>query len=208
MPSRAPRRCCSRRRWLPASVAALALTACHAPGAADAAAFPHRGISHRYGETFVQTRAYYSVPILQKSFFWDGNGEDDAAGLGAHVAHFVDDDIAIGAGLNFGNWFQSGRDAHSVEAEGLLRAYPVHDWPLFVDLHGGYQQADHPVPTGGTDWNFTFGFGGGVDVPVADDCSLILGCTYHHTSNALGRMNDRNPSQNEARFFIGFAWTL
>ena len=47
-----------------------------------------------------------------------------------------------------------------------------------------------------------------VDLPVGDKSSLIVGCTYHHISNALGRMNDRNPSQNEARFFVGFAWTL
>jgi len=192
------------------SVPALlgALTACSAPGAREASTLPRDGISHRFGETFVQTRAYYGVPILQKSLFWDGNGEDDDAGLGVQVAHFVGDDVAIGAGLNFGNWFLNGRDAQSAEFEGFLRTYPFHGGPLFVDLHGGYQQSTHGVPAGGTEWNFTFGFGPGVDIPIAEDCSLLVGCTYHHVSNALGRMNDRNPSQNEARFWIGFAWTL
>lgn len=173
-----------------------------------AAALPHEGISRAYGDTFVQGRVHYGVPILQKSFFWDGNGEDDDAGVGVHVLHFVGDDVAIGAGFNFGNWFQSGRDEQSGEIEGALRAYPFRDLPLFVDLHGGYQLATGPVPTGGTDWNFSFGFGPGVDIAVAENCSLMVGCTYHHISNALGRMNDRNPSQNEARCWLGFAWTL
>jgi hypothetical protein len=34
-------------------------------------------------------------------------------------------------------------------------------------------------------------------------CSSDL--TYHHVSNALGRENDRNPSQNEAQLWVGFA---
>ena len=186
----------------------LAIVACSTTGREPGPALPHGGISHRFGDTFLQARTYYGVPILQKSFFWDGNGEDDDAGIGAQVAHFVGDDVAIGAGINLGNWFQSGQDAQSAELEGFLRTYPFHGGPLFVDLHGGFQQATQAVPTGGTDWNFTFGFGPGVDIPVADDCSLLMGCTYHHTSNALGRMNDRNPSQNEARLWIGFAWTL
>lgn len=209
MPTRAVGRHSPRWRWsLAATATLLGAGACSAPRHADAPTFPHDGISHRYGETFVQGRAYYGVPVLQKSFVWDGNGEDDDAGLGVHVAHFVGDDVAIGAGLNLGNWFKSGQDAQSAELEGFLRAYPFHGGPLFIDLHGGFQQATDAVPTGGTDWNFSFGFGPGVDIPVAEDCSLMVGCTYHHISNALGRMNDRNPSQNEARVWIGFAWTL
>lgn len=193
-------------RWLLAT-SLSGLAACSAAGN-GAATFPHRGVPRTDGDTFVQTRAYYGVPILQKSFFWDGNGEDDDAGLGLQAAHFVADDIAIGAGLNLGNWFLSGRDAQSAELEAFLRAYPFRGGPLFFDLHGGYQQSTDPVPRGGTEWNFSFGFGPGVDIPIGDDCSLLLGCSYHHISNALGRRNDRNPSQNEARFWLGFAWTL
>jgi len=195
-----------RRRWRGAAALALTAAACTTPH--PAGALPRHGSSRLHGDTLVQGRTHYGVPILQKSFFWDGNGEDDVAGLGVHVAHFVGDDVAIGAGLNLGNWFQSGPDAQSAELEGLLRAYPFHGGPLFVDLHGGFQQATDAAPTGGTDWNFSFGFGPGVDLPVAEDCSLLLGCSYHHISNALGRRNDRNPSQNEARLWIGFAWTL
>ena len=206
----------SGRIRLPASLRARARTAtflllvtgCVGPSPRAAHAIPHDGIHRTAGETFLQTRAYYGVPILQKSLLWDGNGEDDDAGIGVHVENFVADGLALGAGLDAGNWFQSGTDAQSGEIEGLLRWYPLADVPVFWDMHGGYQLATEPVPTGGTDWNFTFGFGPGVDVAIDDGCSLLFGCTYHHTSNALGRDNDRNPSQNEARFWIGFAWTL
>ncbi|MBL9076713.1 MAG: outer membrane beta-barrel protein [Planctomycetes bacterium] len=193
----------ARRGFPTASGFLLAACASAHPNAAG-----HRGVDRGVGATFAQARGYYGVPILQKSLLWDGNGEDDDAGLGVHVGHFAADDLAIGAGLNLGTWFYPGGNATSGELEGLLRWYPVHDLPLFLDLHGGYQHATEPTPRGGTDWNFSFGFGPGIDLPVGDGCSLELGTTYHHISNALGRQNDRNPSQNEARLWLGVAWTL
>ncbi len=166
------------------------------------------GLSHRSGDTTIEGRAYYGVPILQKSLFWDGNGETDDAGLGVHVLQHLADDFAIGMGLNVGNWFLGGEDAYSGEIEGLMRLHPFASLPFFFDLSAGYQLANEPVPPGGTDWNFTFAFGPGIEIPVDRGCSFELGALYHHVSNALGRMNDRNPSQNEGRFWIGFAWTL
>lgn len=193
------------RRRLATAATGIALVACTT---ANPTPDGHRGIDRAAGAAFTQTRLYYGVPILQKSFLWDGNGEDDDAGLGVHVARFVDDDLAIGAGVNVGTWFYPGNDATSGELEGLLRWYPIHDLPLFWDLHGGYQHATEPTPRGGTEWNFSFGFGPGVDIPLGNGCSLEVGTTYHHISNALGRQNDRNPSQNEARVWLGVAWML
>jgi hypothetical protein len=42
-------------------------------------------------------------------------------------------------------------------------------------------------------------------VPVSPNLDFQSGLTYHHVSNALGRENDRNPSQNEAQLWVGFA---
>lgn len=194
-------------RCRPAALAVLVVAAaCTTPHARTQSA--HAGTSRNAGDTFAQARAWYGVPILQKSLFWDGNGEDDTAGVSGHVAHYVAQDLAIGAGLNCGNWFLPGADARSAEIEGLLRYHPLEGLPLFWDLHGGYQHSTEPVPCGGTEWNFSFGFGPGVDLALDDGCSLLFGVDYHHVSNALGRMNDRNPSQNEARFWLGVGWTL
>jgi hypothetical protein len=38
--------------------------------------------------------------------------------------------------------------------------------------------------------------------------SFLIGAHYHHLSNALGRENLRNPSQNEVRAWVGFIWNF
>ena len=194
----------------PAVLTAVAmLTACaSAPPAHRLPSEPPPGLRHEPGANFVSTRVHYGIPILQKSFFWDGNGEVDDAGIGVHVGRHVSDAVAFGLGTNLVSWWTPGRDVYSCELEGLLRVHPVRDWPLFVDGTAGFQLANDQIPPGGTVWNFTFGFGGGVELPVAAGTSVLTGVTYHHISNALGRDNERNPSQNEARLWIGMAWAF
>ena len=170
---------------------------------------PHRsGIQRTAGSDFASARIHYGIPILQKSFLWDGNGEVDDTGIGLHWGHFVDDHVALGLGTNLVQWWTSGRDVQSAELEGLIRIYPKQEWPLFLSGNGGFQLANDQIPPGGTVWNFSFGFGAGVDIPVAERTSMLFGVDYHHISNALGRDNPRNPSQNEARIWIGFGWTF
>lgn len=152
--------------------------------------------------------AHHGIPILQKSFFWDGQGEVEDSGIGVQAGHFVAEGVALGGKLGATSWWTGGRDVYSGELEGLLRIYPWSHGPVFFDGTTGFQLANDQIPPGGTLWNFSFGFGGGVDLPVGEDTSLLVGATYHHISNALGRDNDRNPSQNEARLWIGFGWTF
>jgi len=47
-----------------------------------------------------------------------------------------------------------------------------------------------------------------MEIPWGEGSSLLLGATYHHISNALGHDNPRNPSQNEARLWVGYAWNF
>ncbi|MCA3008758.1 MAG: hypothetical protein INH34_10335 [Phycisphaerales bacterium] len=186
--------------------ALLAAAACAGP-----APDPTRnraGLDRTPGAEFVSARVHHGVPILQKSFFWDGNGEVDNTGVGFHWGRFVDERLALGVGSNVANWWTGGRDVHSVELEGLIRVYPEPDWPLFVSGTGGYQLANDQIPPGGTVWNFSFSFGAGVDIPVAAGTSALIALDYHHISNALGRESQRNPSQNEARFWIGIGWSF
>lgn len=166
---------------------------------------PH-GLRHEKGVHSLSTRAHYGIPILQKSFFWDGNGEVTNTGLSAQYHHYVDDGIALGIGTTAAAWWTGGRDVYSAELEGLLRIHPVTGWPVFLDGSGGYQLANDQIPPGGTVWNFTFSFGAGIEVPIDRGVSLLTGVQYHHISNALGRESPRNPSQNEARLWVGFAW--
>lgn len=187
-------------------VSSLPLVGCTASPPRAASLRP--GLVRKQGEEFATARVHYGIPILQKSFFWDGNGEVDDTGIGLHWGHFVDDHVALGLGTNLVQWWTSGRDVQSAELEGLIRIYPKEDWPVFVSGNGGFQLANDQIPPGGTVWNFTFGFGAGLDVPIAAGTSALFGVDYHHISNALGRDNPRNPSQNEARLWIGVGWTF
>jgi hypothetical protein len=189
----------------------LLLTACSSsPSVAREGDHPldslENGLQHRAGDNAAVARAFYGVPILQKSLLWDGNGQDDNYGLGLHLFRFVNDGLALGMGLNGAVWMQT-HDVYSGEWEALMRWYPGNG-AFFWDFGGGYLHGTAPVPTGGTDWNFTFHFGPGVDIPVGRESSVLIGATYHHTSNALGRMNERNPSQNDMRLWVGFAWNF
>ncbi|MEO6597401.1 MAG: hypothetical protein ABIP94_21875 [Planctomycetota bacterium] len=195
-----------RRPWIGGLICA-ATPGCVVHDVAAIAPYPF-GTKHEAGSTQLEARLHYGIPILQKSFFWDGNGEVDDTGIGLHAAHFIADDVALGLGTNLVTWWTGGRDVYSAELEGLLRVYPLHAWPLFLDATTGFQLANDQIPPGGTVWNLSFGFGGGLDFSIDDNTSLMVGVTYHHISNALGRMNDRNPSQNEARIWLGISWTL
>lgn len=159
----------------------------------------------RAGDCSVELRAFSGVPILRKSLFWDGNGEDDQSGVRARHFWHVTDRLALGAGLAGSTFFLGGANAYAAEAEavGKYYLYRHDDFRAFADVTGGYMQSTDPVPEGGTEWNFSFSFGLGTEIPVAEDWDVLVGAVYHHISNALGRANDRNPSQNEAQFSLG-----
>ncbi|MGE3174657.1 MAG: hypothetical protein AB7O97_18640 [Planctomycetota bacterium] len=159
------------------------------------------------GEREWQARVFYGVPLLQKSFFWDGNGEVDTAGLKLRHLWQVTDRFALGPGLTLQNWFAGGPDMQSAEVEAVGRFLgQVGDLDVFAEFTGGFLQATRAVPIGGTDWNFTFSFGPGLRIPLDADHALDLGATWHHVSNALGRDNPRNPSQNEVQMWVGMAF--
>lgn len=184
-----------RRRRLPALALATALAGC--------AAAPHHT-----GETQLETRAHYSVPLVHRSLFWDGGGDIPNAGGSIFATEYVTDYLALGAGATLTNWFRDGADAQSAEGSVLARVHPFESLPLFWQGTGGFQQASRNIPDEGTEWNFSFSFGPGMEMPVGDHESLLVGVDYHHISNALGRQSARNPSQNETRFWIGFSWTF
>jgi hypothetical protein len=166
------------------------------------------GASHENGQNVMIVRGHYGVPILQKAIYWDGNGEDDNYGLGLYAFRFVNDGVAIGIGSNAGVWMQSGADAFSLEGETILRWYPFDEPRFYLDVTAGMIYATKGIPTGGTQANWSFSWGVGYDFPIGEHSSLLVGALFHHISNALGRDHHRNPSQNEGRFYIGYAWNF
>lgn len=206
------------RTTVPGCLLLLATTACHAvqqlppdtcpPSLPAASKVDGDRAEHLQGDAVLEARGFFSVPILQKSLLWDGNGEVPDFGFGGRYLYFVDDSFAIGPGLN-ATWFKTdGQETFAGEFEAIGRGYMWNatNFRAYFDLSGGWQQSTHEVPEGGTQWNMTFSFGPGFELPVGGGRNVIIGARYHHMSNALGRQNDRNPSQNEARFFLGFGW--
>lgn len=171
---------------------------------------PKQGASRDARSTVAVVRGHYGVPILQKALFWDGNGEVDDFGLGGQLLAFLCDRFAIGAGLNGTVYKTPGQDEFGAEFEGIARVFPfdLEGTSPFLDFTAGWMQTTGRVPPGGTEWNFTFSFGPGLDIPIGPGTSLQLAAIFHHMSNALGRQNDRNPSQNEGRFWAGVAWSF
>lgn len=163
---------------------------------------------HAAGDRVAMVTAHYGVPILQRSLFWDGNGEVDTFGTGLHGLWFASDGVALGLGVDGGVFVNPGHKEYGAEGVAHLRGYPLDGdlQGLFLDGTTGYLQTTDRVPPGGTEWNFTFSFGLGYEQRLSEHDSLLFAFSYHHMSNALGRDNPRNPSQNEGRAWIAYSW--
>jgi hypothetical protein len=180
-----------------------------APDSPPAPRSPGRGAGRQEGDRLAVVHAQYGIPILQRAIFWDGNSEVDNFGVGLSNYWFLSDCFAFRTTLN-ATWFRNeGNDriAGEIEVGGRWYAYDFDTWTVFWDITAGYQHGNNTVPPGGTEWNYTFSFGPGVDVPLDEHSAILGGVTFHHFSNALGRENDRNPSQNDARVWLGYGWT-
>jgi Lipid A 3-O-deacylase (PagL) len=77
----------------------------------------------------------------------------------------------------------------------------------FVSVSGGFLYFKHPVPDDvprATKFNWTFDFGGGVQISTGARRGVILGYKFHHISNA-----DRspvNPGLDANIFYIGYSF--
>lgn len=178
------------------------------PSCAVGVSQPRAHVDRSADDATFSMAVFHGIPILRRSFFWDGEGEVEDSGVLLQAYKHLTDDFAIGVGANFASWWAPGRNVHSAELEGRVRLYPVAGWPVFFDGSAGYQLADDQIPPGGTVWNFTFSFGPGFELPIAESTRFQFGSYYHHISNALGRENDRNPSQNEVRIWAGISFVF
>ena len=163
---------------------------------------------HRKGDKVWTIRAEHGVPLLGKSFAWDGEFDAENYTLSASHYWFVSDRIALGAQLSASRWQLEGRHRWGGEMMGSCRWFfaelnELEELGFFFDINGGAVITNGPFPPEGTPWNFSFEFGPGMEYPINDKVSVLGAIQFHHVSNALGSGNPMNPSQNEARFWIG-----
>jgi len=163
---------------------------------------------HRKGDTMWEIRGGTGIPLFGKSLAWDGEYDAESYTLTAGHKWLVSDRIALGAQASGTRWQLPGRHRYGVELLGTCRWFfaelnELEKMGFFFDINGGAVVTNGPFPPLGTPFNFTFEFGPGVEIPINNSTSCIFGIQYHHVSNALGSGNDRNPSQNEVRVWVG-----
>ncbi len=164
---------------------------------------------HKSGERMWTVNAEYGRPIRGKSFAWTGLGTADTFSLSGSNYWFVSNRLSLGAGLTATLFDQSDGWVTGGEAEALGRWHfaEAGKTSFFWDANMGFLFTSKSVPENSTDWNFTFSFGPGLEVPVGDKLKLLTAIQYHHLSNAKGRETVENESQNEVRFMIGIGMT-
>lgn len=186
-----------------APAASSAATQATAPGTApaDAAAPQPRAVRQRFG-------ARDTVRIdVEGDWICDWAGLNIGQGR-VGVAWFFADDVEWAIyGQGSAIW-QTGQDAaaggfdfelrwHFVQAEG---------WSLFAGVGIGMLEATEPVPTGGTQFNFTPSAGVGGTLALTDDTRLYVGVRWYHISNA-GTSTD-NPGMNGTSLWLGLSFGL
>jgi hypothetical protein len=79
---------------------------------------------------------------------------------------------------------------------------------LFVDLGYGMVFTDKSFPPGGTKWNFTRRYGGGLTIKINPDARLMIGWRHMHISNGKGFGHPRNPAYDSNGLFGGLRFKL
>ena len=152
-------------------------------------------------------RGFHSDPIVGRAMFWIGEGGVPNGGGSAQYYRFLDDRVALGAGMSRWEFRPAGMDdVGGWEAEMRLRYYCLEaaGVGLFVDANGGAILTEHPMPPPGTKLNYTFSFGTGLEIPISSKGCLLGGMEFHHMSNARGRYAEDNPAQNQRFYWLGF----
>ncbi len=77
----------------------------------------------------------------------------------------------------------------------------------FLSTSGGFLYFKDPVPDdipGATRFNFTFDFGGGVQISTGERRAIILGYKFHHISN--GGRSQINPGLDANVIYVGYSF--
>lgn len=160
---------------------------------------------HKAGERMWTANLEYGRPTRGKTLAWTGLGSADTYSISGSNYWFLSDRLSMGAGLTLTAFDQKDGWVSGIEPEALLRWHfaETESVSFFADGAVGFLYTSKSVPENSTDWNFTFSFGPGVEIPLSDSLKLISKFEFHHLSNAKGRQTVENESQNEGRFTIG-----
>jgi hypothetical protein len=103
---------------------------------------------------------------------------------------------AVGGGVREPGAFAGEDDWATLAGFDLLARWHFlrgEGWSIYAEAGAGMIYASREFPPGGTHFNFSPQVGLGATVRVMGDARLMLGCRYHHISNASIQGSDRNP---------------
>ena len=105
------------------------------------------------------------------------------------------------------------QDENNAAAGGADIILRTHVWnherfSLYGDFSAGVLEADHRIPPGGTDFNFTIRTGLGSAFRLTESTSLMMGVRYLHLSNARQEGPSRNPSLNAIEGYFGVMFRM
>lgn len=113
------------------------------------------------------------------------------------------------ADVAFGIEPTPGLEANSsgLGTTGFLRWRSPRLGPLapFAEGGGGLLLTTDPFPPDGTSLNFTYRYGGGLDLALSDRVALAVAFRHIHVSNARGRVPE-NPAYNGNGFVVAIGW--
>jgi hypothetical protein len=135
------------------------------------------------------------------------NSEADEVGIGVGVQYFIVDDFAFAPELNLWTFNQDGDNAWGVSLDLLFQwhFWKGETWSVFTDFGCGMLSTNNPVPSGGSQFNFTPQAGIGVTIDVGErDARLVLGLKWHHISNAS--LYRDNPGRDSVEIYAGLTF--
>lgn len=166
-----------------------------------------KGGPHRKGDRQAVFSGSIGEPMQGDSLGFVGHGDARNIGLAAASQWFLMDRWAVGVQVGGRFYHQTGGDVIALEVEGTARHYlfEIGSVGFLFEVTGGGQVASRDVPPGGTSYNWAFGFGPTLEIPLGEETDLLAGYQWRHLSNGKGGDSPENPTQNDHRLWVGVA---
>lgn len=127
-------------------------------------------------------------------------------GVAVGLKWFLVDDFAFAPTLDLWGFSQEGDNAFGGGLDLMFEWHFINRdaWSMYVDFGCGLLGTTQPVPSGGSQFNFTPQAGLGATFDVGQDRRWIIGVRWHHISNAS--LYSNNPGRDSIMVYTGLSF--